>query len=532
MWSDTSSSASESDTGVGGLISAENDDPTKESRKKRRICRSTLRKSRPSTANSSLGSSAFGSSFGGSPKQSRLSMEQQLEEMPDESEAHDTTSPIPTTTKTSTEPRGYMHHPPPGGWHTLHLDIHQLVHPKQPFIMIDRCRIPAITPSHLSSHNDTNLQSDKENRTESAIRLMTRLPNLTFNMDLQALTSSLGRSVTEVVECKEAIWDYMVQTGQAKSTDGAVYGFGMGVGMSLAGTPGAATAVRSAVAAAPTSNSSTQPSVSSAPVSPRVRPNNIKVHDSIVDRDEFDMWITRYERDMHGRIQMAKALTRRLDWKPRGLSSADHAPSANTHRHAPSASSGARDVISPTNGPPLTVTGTVYVPRPQPGMDITDNHVPSSVGTSTSQPQGFSSSSEEVGTGIAPMTRMDLSSTSLLEEEDAIGGESQPPLNIRQRTGSAPEKMTPNTSVGSKSSTIPQPHAHRHHPGHSRAQSLDAVNAWELLAQENSHLGSFLSGQKPTAADATKSSLERWEDELPKLSRCVKVFVAWNNKTE
>lgn len=78
--------------------------------------------------------------------------------------------------------------PPLNGWSSTRLGLRSLVSPDQPFVMIDRCRMPART---VGQHG------------------MSQLPNTTFDFDLRSLTLHLSQSVVDVLGCTESIWEYL-----------------------------------------------------------------------------------------------------------------------------------------------------------------------------------------------------------------------------------------------------------------------------------------------------------------------------------
>ena len=78
--------------------------------------------------------------------------------------------------------------PPPNGWSSIHVELRSLVSPNQPFVMIDRCRMPARTVGQRS---------------------MSQLPNTKFDFDLHSLTLHLSQTVADVLGCTESIWEYL-----------------------------------------------------------------------------------------------------------------------------------------------------------------------------------------------------------------------------------------------------------------------------------------------------------------------------------
>lgn len=404
-------------------------------------------KSRPSTAGSaarSMDSSAVSSSAHGSPAQSQQTLSPTL-------------SPTSATTMTTTTTRSmntghnlfwlssgagsaenasgtYMTHPPAGGWHTLHLDVRSLVRPKQPFVMIDRCRMPARSIG------------------SKATSYLSRLPNTTFDLDLQSLTLHLSQSVTEVLECREAIWEYLVEEKRARVK-------------------------RMANVGATASN--------------------------MVDRDEFDHWIAKYEREMHERIGMASALRKRLNWAAKGLSGSD-----NRCRGV----GGQKSTVASRSGNPGSSRRSTVAP---PGARA-PNHSVSELRVA------------EGGRGGEPRAKEEQpyssSSSSLPVMNDTATGSSGS-TTTRQRTGSAPERV-------STSSQQSRGHGHGHGHGHgegergaeerhSRAHSLDAVNAFEALFN-----GPTVGIERETGGRQEQAD-EEAEGQLPRLSRCVRVFVAF-----
>ena len=360
---------------------------------------------------------------------------------------------------------GFMTHPPVGGWHTLHLDVRSLVHPRQPFIMIDRCRMPARgygLPSALPSATAataTNGDDATASRAGHGYGPMTRLPNTTFELDLQNLTLLLSQSVTDVLECSEAMWEYLVDQGKARTKKPRPNAHSHSLSYGPSGS----------------STSKVQPTVQ-----------------GVIDREEFDHWISKYEKEMHTRIGMAEALRRRFGWETKHLSS-DYV----TTRAVPLPT-----IISPTSA---------TLQRPL----VMDNN---------------NRSSEEM-LGIKNLaTVQSSSSTSLLASSGE--GHSEPTSGVmRQRTGSAPERLSAEQRKagkhhGTRGSQGGGSGGHSYGHGHGRAHSLDAANAWEaLIGTGTAGEGEGLVGQRE--GHDGEISLEV---ELPRLSRCIRVFVAWNGK--
>ena len=83
--------------------------------------------------------------------------------------------------------------PPPNGWSSIRVGLRSLVSPDQPFVMIDRCRMPART---VGQHG------------------MSQLPNTNFDFDLRSLTLHLSQSVVDVLGCTESIWEYLQSKGK------------------------------------------------------------------------------------------------------------------------------------------------------------------------------------------------------------------------------------------------------------------------------------------------------------------------------
>jgi len=188
----------------------------------------------------------------------------------------------------------------------------------------------------------------------------------------------------------------------------------------------------------------------------------------MVDREEFDHWISKYEKEMHARIGMAAALRRRFGWETKGLSS-DYA--MQTRPYAMSTTT------SVTPGPISALLATP--PRPRLLGDP---------------------ASEDVTAGHSS------SAVSLQDEQDAdhVG-------EMRKRTGSAPERVL-NVYVDRKAGKhVARSQTQGH--SHSRSHSLDAAgNASEV---DGGH---------------GEVNNEGVGAELPMLSRCIRVFVAWNGK--
>jgi len=120
--------------------------------------RSPSRNSACSTATGSMGSSAASSSPTNSPTSS----------------AHSLRNSAPA--------------PPLNGWSSIYVNPRSLISPDQPFVMIDRCRMPA--------------------RTVGQYR-MSQLPNTKFDFDLHSLTLHLSQTVVDVLGCMESIWEYL-----------------------------------------------------------------------------------------------------------------------------------------------------------------------------------------------------------------------------------------------------------------------------------------------------------------------------------
>ena len=78
--------------------------------------------------------------------------------------------------------------PPLHGWSSVRVNSRSLVSPNQPFVMIDRCRMPART---VGQHS------------------MSQLPNTKFDFDLHSLTLHLSQTVVDVLGCTESIWEYL-----------------------------------------------------------------------------------------------------------------------------------------------------------------------------------------------------------------------------------------------------------------------------------------------------------------------------------
>lgn len=78
--------------------------------------------------------------------------------------------------------------PPPNGWSSIRIGLSSLVSPDQPFVMVDRCRMPARTVGQ---------------------RGLSQLPNTKFDFDLRSLTLHLSQSVVDVLGCTESIWEYL-----------------------------------------------------------------------------------------------------------------------------------------------------------------------------------------------------------------------------------------------------------------------------------------------------------------------------------
>ncbi|PVG02836.1 hypothetical protein CPB86DRAFT_870203 [Serendipita vermifera] len=397
-----------------------------------------------------------------------------------ESSVDDPTSPSRTQSSAQSQPHAtdgglfnlssaeddhsqYLMRPPVGGWHTLHLDARSLVNPKQPFIMIDRCRMPARTGPHQT---------------------MSRLPNQTFEMDLQSLTMHLSQSVTEVLECKESIWDWMVENKRAKVKKH---------GIVPAGTSTPSGGVGGGLALGPSGTLK--------------RPGA----DAPIDREEFDQWIRRYEKDMKARIGMAEAMRTRLNWNAKGLSSSDEQPNRKMSL-VPVGSIPGQEQSPLSVGLGIKSPGSTQQHHVRPRLNSTAHHSSSDVINDPNhhtQFDGFASSTSLVGDDGVPTSGGE---TGALSDAAAMA--------IRQRTGSAPEHAIANAAhhVAKPSSGSRHTHKTSRSGGgghHSRAHSLDGANAWEILMNDNQDMD-----RKPGL------------DDVPRLSRCIRVFVAWNSKEE
>jgi hypothetical protein len=356
----------------------------------------------------------------------------------------------------------YMMRPPVGGWHTLHVDARSLVNPKQPFIMIDRCRMPARTGPHQT---------------------MSRLPNQTFDMDLQSLTMHLSQSVTEVLECKESIWEWMVENKKARVKK---------QGIVPAGTSTPSGGVGGGLALGPSGTLK--------------RPNA----DATIDRDEFDQWTRRYEKDMKARIGMAEAMRTRLGWNTKkGLNSSDE----QTNRKmslVPFGYPPGQEQSPLAVGLGLKSPSSIQQQHTRPRLNSTAHHSSSDVVNDPNhrtQFDGFASSTSLVGDDGAPTSGGE---TGALSDAAAMA--------IRQRTGSAPEHAIANAAHHVAKPSHGSRHSHKTSRSggghHSRAHSLDGANAWELLMHDNNQDMDRKTGT----------------EDVPRLSRCIRVFVAWNNK--
>ncbi|KIM28696.1 hypothetical protein M408DRAFT_329163 [Serendipita vermifera MAFF 305830] len=468
MWNDGSGGGtSNSDTAGAGSGHGSAASTAGRTRVRRRT------KSRPSTAESSIGSS------GGSPTQSSQVLSP--------TSTHETGNlfalgpDADENAAAAASAAGYMSHPPVGGWHTLHLDVRSLVHPRQPFIMIDRCRMPARGYGYGLPTTSTGVASSSGDESTSRGHPMTRLPNTTFELDLQNLTLLLSQSVTDVLECSEAIWEYLVEQGKARTKK----------------PPARNTHAHSLSYAPPGSNSSTTMQSGAS--------------QGIIDREEFDHWISKYAKEMHARIGMAEALRRRFGWETKGLTS----EYVSSRSLAP----------LPTFFSPTSATGRGAQRRPLDRNDPSSDDVHNATAASTTA----------VGTSAGHAS----SSSLLAAAGGSIGGEESSssgpePGKMRQRTGSAPER------VSSSEQRKAGKHAHGRGVGaghslsghsHGRAHSLDAANAWEALtaAHHSHHPGGGEDGEGGSGqGDGHGES--GLEVELPRLSRCIRVFVAWNSK--
>ncbi|KAG8786239.1 hypothetical protein FRC15_011810 [Serendipita sp. 397] len=399
----------------------------------------------------SYGSDA-GSSFGGSPVESSTpsSPHRRIEAMLSVYNPSPTTSTTmqrfphsPTTTISDTE---YNHHPPPGGWHTLRLDMNSLLQPSQPFFMLDRCRMPALMVSPVGNSTTTNVNAS----------MLTKIPNTNFNVDLQSLTLGLTLSVTEVLECKESIWEYLVKSGRATET----------------------ISIPASDSVVETSRSPDRGPNEEIVVSPQseIRDSNLKNGEKLVDRAEFEQWITKYERDMTTRIGMAKALQRRFGWNARGSTATATSPSS----HPPRAG--------------VNVNGQVVLPT-----------------TTKTSPAGE-------GMAAKSSTRRSMEQSLLpydYEEEEEEDVDDL--LGLKEELGLGFEH-----SHASSVSVLG-------HEGDGRP--IQQV----YNGQSESHRGI------PTMRHLSGSGMpvgmphlakDRQKDESPRLSRCIKIFVAWNNKSD
>jgi hypothetical protein len=97
-------------------------------------------------------------------------------------------SPNNSPTSSAHSFRNSVATPPLNGWSSMGVDSRSLVSRDQPFVMIDRCRMPARTVGRHS---------------------MSQLPNTKFDFDLHSLTLHLSQTVVDVLGCTESIWDYL-----------------------------------------------------------------------------------------------------------------------------------------------------------------------------------------------------------------------------------------------------------------------------------------------------------------------------------
>ena len=463
MWSDESISGNEGSNAVSPGPTQQ--PPTISTAYRRR----PWRKSRPSTANSSVGSS------GGSPTHSTrpLSPISPLSEGrpsisgPATAEAS-LFALVEDTDATPTEATGFMTHPPVGGWHTLHLDVRSLVRPRQPFIMIDRCRMPA-RGYGLPSGAGAAAGGDGSSSTHSP---MTRLPNTTFNLDLQSLTLLLSQSVTDVLECAEAMWEYLVEQGKARTKR-------------------------------PSQPATNSHSVSSSAAGVASTAMTRTKSQGVVDRDEFDQWISKYEKEMHARIGMAEALRRRFGWETKALLSDYVVTKARSHTMS-------------------TLTPTMVAPTlgaPSAAMATTTTAMTTLVLPGPSRPRFLGEPGSEEGAGAHSS-----SSVSLAAEEEGGGQERVESVAgiMRPRTGSAPERVTSVYHARKAGKHVARA-AIGDSGAHRRSHSLDGTNAVEMVGPGEGEAG----GHGEIGGEGV-GELEGVE--LPRLSRCIRVFVAWNGK--
>lgn len=323
---------------------------------------------------------------------------------------------------------------------------------------------------------------------------MSKLPNPTFELDLQSLTLHLSQSVTEVLECREAIWEFLVEQKRARVKKGG--------------------------------GSSNLPFAN----------NSNSNSNSMVDREEFDHWISKYEREMRERIGLPNALKKRFDWNTKGLSSSSGGNKRVVGGGGYRKRNRATASRSVNPGSRLKNNSGGQTIEMAPPLDLADEQ------------------QQQHGGGVDQQHEVDLlpfsvSSSSLLVVDDAAGASvignvthgygqagaansnqhfghssSLSGSTFRPRTGSAPERVATinNDSTGSLLGHDNGSEGHSH--SHSRAHSLD--EAWEALFSSK---GNESGNGVPTGAGQGRDEEEE-DEELPRLSRCVRVFVAWNDK--
>ncbi|KAG8796833.1 hypothetical protein FRC17_007930, partial [Serendipita sp. 399] len=258
IWSDSSSSSSASDSDASYRSRGSSRTRGEETRRRITYRGSTI--SRLSTIASSIaysiGSSAVPSSAGNSP--SALS---HLELQPDA--VHE----------------GALHND--GG-------------PLSPSISISRDQ-QSLTKDQDTSHTIALLHPPNKETNPDAAARGPKAPSAdpTFNSDLQSLTLSLALSVTDVLECKESIWDYIVQSSRTDTSKQSSSSHETSIEDNDTHD---------------TSHDGNETEGTEASSRPHLSVDTAASGRHLVDREEFDCWFINYEEEMHGRLQLAKAM--------------------------------------------------------------------------------------------------------------------------------------------------------------------------------------------------------------------------------
>ncbi|KAG8768343.1 hypothetical protein FRC15_005202, partial [Serendipita sp. 397] len=155
-------------------------------------------------------------------------------------------------------------------------------------------------PTKESFHHPTTNAADSKNTAGGSI---SPSMNPVYNLDLHSLTLSLALNVTDVLECKESIWDFMVQAGHSKPLKQPTR---------LHEAANEETSIGGHHGEKELSPSNRRRSHSDSSSPPRLSLDTTASDKSFITREEFDQWFIDYEEEMHGRLQLAKALQSRL----------------------------------------------------------------------------------------------------------------------------------------------------------------------------------------------------------------------------